>query len=100
MDKINHLEKSNTEKEKIRDIKDVCLGYFFLIFGYFFFVTISFWLITSKINPPPEEIINKFPIIIQFFIRDKSYGIILIIILPTILILSSLKKFSLYSFRH
>ena len=100
MDKINHLEKSSAEKEKIRDIKDVCLGYFFLIFGYFFFVTISFWLISSKINPPPEEIINKFPIIIQFFIRDKSYGIILIIILPTILILSSLKKFSLYSFRH
>ena len=100
MEKVNKNKKENKEKEKIRDAKDVCLGYFFLITGYFFFVIITFWLITSKINPPPDEIINKFPYIIQFFIRDKSYGVSLIIFLPTILILLALKKFVLYSFRH
>ena len=90
----------NNDKEKIRDSKDVCLGYFFLIFGYFFFIIITFWLITSKINPPPEEIINQFPYIIQFFIRDKSYGIALIIYLPAMLMLFAFKKLVLYSFRH
>ena len=100
MDKIDEIEKKNKEKKKIRNPKDVCLGYFFLIIGYFFFFIITFWLITSKINPPPEEIINKFPYIIQFFIRDKSYGVSLIVYLPTLLMLFALKKFVLYSFRH
>lgn len=85
---------------KIRDLKDVCLGYFFLIFGYFFFLIITFWLISSKVNPPPEEIIIKFPCIIQFFIKDRSYGIAFIIILPTMILVFALKKFVLYSFRH
>ena len=57
-------------------------------------------LITSKINPPPDDIINKFPYIIQFFIRDQSYGIALIIYLPTMLMLFAFKKLVLYSFRH
>ncbi len=100
--KENEIKKTNNnnDKEKIRDSKDVCLGYFFLIFGYFFFIIITFWLITSKINPPPEEIINQFPYIIQFFIRDKSYGIALIIYLPAMLMLFAFKKLVLYSFRH
>ena len=98
MEKINEKEKQTNKK--IRDIKDVCLGYFFLIFGYFFFVIITFWLITSKINPPPEDIIQKFPYIIQFFIKDKIYGISIIILLPTMLLVFALKKFILYSFRH
>ena len=96
----NEKEEKSKNKEKIRDSKDICLGYFFLIFGYFFFIIITFWLITSKINPPPDEIINKFPYIIQFFIRDQSYGIALIIYLPTMLILFAFKKLVLYSFRH
>ena len=96
----NDKEGKSKNKEKVRDSKDVCLGYFFLIFGYFFFIIITFWLITSKINPPPDEIINNFPHIIQFFIRDKSYGIALIIYLPTMLILFAFKKLVLYSFRH
>ena len=100
MEKVNKKNKGQKEKEKIRDKKDVCLGYFFLISGYFFFVIITFWLITSKINPPPEDIINKFPYIIQFFIRDKFYGVTLIVILPTLLASLALKKFVLYSFRH
>ena len=93
-------EKQNQTKEKIRNPKDVCLGYFFIVFGYFFFIIITFWLIISKINPPSEEIIKQFPYIIQFFIKDKIYGISLIIILPTTLIIFALKKFVLYSFRH
>ena len=93
-------ELTNKNIEKIRNPKDVCLGYFFLIFGYFFFVIITFWLITSKINPPPDDIINKFPYIIQFFIRDKSYGIALIIYLPAMIILFGFRKLVLYSFRH
>ena len=93
-------EKANNNIEKIRDQKDVCLGYFFLILGYFFFIIITFWLITSKINTPPEEIIKQFPYIIQFFIKDKSYGIALIIYLPAMLILFGFKKLVLYSFRH
>ena len=100
MEKVNKKNKGQKEKEKIRDKKDVCLGYFFLISGYFFFVIITFWLITSKINTPPEDIINKFPYIIQFFIRDKFYGVTLIVILPTLLASLALKKFVLYSFRH
>ena len=96
----NDKEEKNKNNEKIRDSKDVCLGYFFLIFGYFFFVIITFWLITSKINPPPDDVINKFPYIIQFLIRDESYGIALIIYLPTMLILFAFKKLVLYSFRH
>ena len=99
-EKENEKTNNNNNKEKIRDSKDVCLGYFFLIFGYFFFIIITFWLITSKINPPPEEIINQFPYIIQFFIRDESYGIALIIYLPAMLILFAFKKLVLYSFRH
>lgn len=98
MDKINKKENQNTEK--ISNLKDICLGYFFLIFGYFFFIIITFWLITSKINPPSEEIIMKLPYIIQFFIKDKNYGVSLIVILPTMLLLFALKKFVLYSFRH
>ena len=96
----NDKEEKSKNQEKIRDSKDVCLGYFFLIFGYFFFLIITFWLITSKINPPPDDIINKFPYIIQFFIRDQSYGIALIIYLPTMLMLFAFKKLVLYSFRH
>ena len=98
MDKINKKENQNTEK--ISNLKDICLGYFFLIFGYFFFVIITFWLITSKINPPSEDIIKQLPYIIQFFIKDKNYGVSLIVILPTMLLLFALKKFVLYSFRH
>ena len=98
MEKTNDKEKQN--KKKIRDLKDVCLGYFFLICGYFFFVIITFWVIISKINPPSEDIIIKFPYIIQFFIKDKIYGVSIIIFLPTILIVSALRKFVLYSFRH
>ena len=94
---INQKKQNN---EKIRDLKDIYLGYFFLIFGYFFFVIITFWLITSKINPPSEDIIKQLPYIIQFFIKDKSYGISLIILLPTMLLVFALKKFVLYSFRH
>ena len=93
-------EKSSGGNKKTRDSKEVCIGYIFLIFGYFFFVIITFWLITSKINPPPEEMISKFPYIIQFFIRDKSYGIALIIYLPTMIILFGFRKLVLYSFRH
>ena len=96
----NEKGKESINPDKIREKKDVYLGYFFLIFGYFFFVIITFWLITSKINPPSEDIINKFPYIIQFFIRDKAYGVSLIILLPTMLIVFALKKFVLYSFRH
>ena len=96
----NDKEEKSKNQEKIRDSKDVCLGYFFLIFGYFFFIIITFWLITSKINPPPDDIINKLPYIIQFFIRDQSYGIALIIYLPTMLMLFAFKKLVLYSFRH
>ena len=98
MEKTNKRKKN--EETKVRNLTEVCLGYFFLIFGYFFFIIITFWLITSKINPPSEDIINKFPYIIQFFIKDKIYGVTLIIILPTILILFAIKKFVLYSFRH
>ena len=93
------IEKSKNN-EKIRDPKDVCLGYFFLIFGYFFSIIITFWLITSKINPPPDDVVNKLPYIIQFFIRDKSYGIALIIYLPAMIILFGFRKLVLYSFRH
>ena len=96
----NEIKENHQDKEKIRDSKDVCLGYFFLIFGYFFFVIITFWLVTSKINPPPDDIINKFPYIIQFFIRDKSYGIALIVYLPMMLALFAFRKLVLYSFRH
>ncbi len=100
MEKINDNKKGNKETEKIRNKNDVCIGYFFLIFGYFFFVFITFWLITSKIDPPKEDVIVKLPYIIQFFIKDKIYGIILIIIIPTIPTILALKKFVLYSFRH
>ena len=100
MEKTNENEEKNKNQKKIRNPKDVCLGYLFLIVGYFFFVIITFWLIISKINPPPEEIINKFPYIIQFFIRDKCYGVSLIVYLPTMLWIFALKKFVLYSFRH
>ena len=96
----NISEEKYNNNEIIRDPKDVCLGYFFLIFGYFFFVITTFWLITSKINPPLDDIINKFPYIIQFFIRDKSYGIALIIYLPIMLALFAFRKLVLYSFRH
>ena len=96
----NISEEKYNNNEIIRDPKDVCLGYFFLIFGYFFFVITTFWLITSKINPPRDDIINKFPYIIQFFIRDKSYGIALIIYLPIMLALFAFRKLVLYSFRH
>ena len=96
----NITEEIYNNDEIIRDSKDVCLGYFFLIFGYFFFIIITFWLITSKINPPPDDIINKFPYIIQFFIRDKNYGIALIIYLPIMLALFAFRKLVLYSFRH
>ena len=93
-------EEKNKKIEIIRDSKDICLGYFFLIFGYFFFVIITFWLITSKINPPTEDLINQFPYLIQFLIRDKSYGIALIIYLPAMIILFGFRKLVLYSFRH
>ena len=96
----NITEEIYNNDEIIRDPKDVCLGYVFLIFGYFFFIIITFWLITSKINPPPDDIINKFPYIIQFFIRDKNYGIALIIYLPIMLALFAFRKLVLYSFRH
>ena len=96
----NISEEKYNNNEIIRDPKDVCLGYFFLIFGYFFFVITTFWLITSKINPPSDDIINKFPYIIQFFIRDKDYGIALIIYLPIMLALFAFRKLVLYSFRH
>ena len=33
----NISEEKYNNNEIIRDPKDVCLGYFFLIFGYFFF---------------------------------------------------------------
>ena len=72
----------------------------FLFLVTFFFVIITFWLVTSKINPPPDDIINKFPYIIQFFIRDKSYGIALIVYLPMMLALFAFRKLVLYSFRH
>ena len=97
---IPEEKNNNNNNEIIRDSKDVCLGYFFLIFGYFFFIIITFWLITSKINPPSDDIINKFPYIIQFFIRDKDYGIALIIYLPIMLALFAFRKLVLYSFRH
>ena len=93
-------EEKNKKIEIIRVSKDICLGYFFLIFGYFFFVIITFWLITSKINPPTEDLINQFPYLIQFLIRDKSYGIALIIYLPAMIILFGFRKLVLYSFRH
>ena len=96
----NLTEEIYNNDEIIRDPKDVCLGYFFLIFGYFFFIIITFWLIPSKINPPSDDIINKFPYIIQFFIRDKNYGIALIIYLPIMLALFAFRKLVLYSFRH
>ena len=96
----NITEEIYNNDEIIRDPKDVCLGYVFLIFGYFFFIIITFWLITSKINPPSDDIINKFPYIIQFFIRDKNYGIALIIYLPIMLALFAFRKLVLYSFRH
>ena len=80
----NITEEIYNNDEIIRDPKDVCLGYFFLIFGYFFFIII----------------INKFPYIIQFFIRDKNYGIALIIYLPIMLALFAFRKLVLYSFRH
>ena len=96
----NLTEEIYNNDEIIRDPKDVCLGYFFLIFGYFFFIIITFWLITSKINPPSDDIINRFPYIIQFFIRDKNYGIALIIYLPIMLALFAFRKLVLYSFRH
>ena len=35
-DDKNEIKENHQDKEKIRDSKDVCLGYFFLIFGYFF----------------------------------------------------------------
>ena len=98
-------KKSNSNEMQIkyikkRDIKDVIIGIFFLLFGLVFFVTINFWLIVSKINPPSEEIIKKFPKIIQFFIYDKIYGIIMIVSVPTFLIIFFFKKMALYLFRY
>ena len=101
MKKNNDIEnKSEANNIKIKDSKDVFIGYFFLLFGYFFFVIMSFWLITSKINTPSEEIIKKFPYIIQFFIKDKYYGVSIIIYIPALLILFAFRKLVLYSFRH
>ena len=103
MEQKNNRTNKNEIKikhKKTRDIKDVIIGIFFLLFGLIFFVTINFWLIVSKINPPPEKIIKKFPQIIQFFIYDKCYGIIIIVSVPTFLIIFFFKKSSLYLFRH
>ena len=91
--KVKIKKKSEIQKMYVQDI-------FFLSSVTFFFIIITFWLITSKVNPPPDDIINKFPYIIQFFIRDQSYGIALIIYLPTMLMLFAFKKLVLYSFRH
>ena len=98
--KKNESDEKICNNTKIKDSKDVCIGYFFLIFGYFFFMIITFWLITSKINPPSDEIINKLPYVIQFLIRDRSYGIALIVYLPAMLLLFGFRKLVFYSFRH
>ena len=94
------MKENKKNLKKIRDKKDLIIGFFFIIFSFIFFNLMSFWIIISKIINFKNENLNNFPKIIKFIIKDKHYCFVIIIFLPVIIIIFYFRRMAQYSFRH
>jgi len=94
------MKENKKSLKKTRNKKDLIIGFFFIIFSFIFFNLMSFWIIISKIIIIPNEILNNFPKIVKFIIKDKHYCFVIIIFLPVTIIIFYFRRMAQYSFRH
>lgn len=79
MDNKKHIDK-NVKVYK-RDLNNILFGIFLIILACSIFVLFSFWIIISKLYP--DKLLNHKNQIINFFVEDKYYCLIIPILVPT-----------------
>jgi hypothetical protein len=98
--KQNQNNSPITKPLTYKDPKDVCIGIFLFFSGLLFFMTITYWLLWSKLFPVDETILNQFPYVIQFLAKDKHYSAVLITFLPILIIIFYFRLMAYNYFRH
>lgn len=100
MEKKQNEKSTNNSLKTKRDIKDVIIGLFFIVFGCFFFVIMTVWMILSKIYTFTEEELESMSSISRFIIKDKNYSFVIVIFLPVIIIVFYCRRMAYNYFIH
>lgn len=99
------METKNMKNENKKEIKhknwgDILFGIFLIVFGFIFFIIATFTIIISKIKRIPEDKLEQFPNWIQFLIKDTHYCFCIVLSIPLIIVISTIKRIVFLNFRH